>query len=154
MLIIGYYTRHVIGVVVCGTYAVDRVLRLPQKNYSSKVFYLFIQGSTNSDPCTINTNLGSINKKVGWINFLQVVRPYSNFFAFVKITNVFKSEEIFLHYIVKPPLNSVTPHSRWQMIEPWEMLDPQLVGGLAGDIPPQGGRPTFVSFEAPHQIFF
>ena len=41
--------------------------------YSSKVFYLFIEGlyycTTNSDPCTINTNLG-------WIHFLHVVRPY------------------------------------------------------------------------------
>ena len=41
------------------------------KIYSSKVFYLFIQGlyyyTTNSNPCTINTNIGWINKK-RWMN--------------------------------------------------------------------------------------
>ena len=45
--------------------------------YSSKVFCLFIQGlyhcATNSDPCTINTNLGWINIK-RWMNKFSTCR--------------------------------------------------------------------------------
>jgi len=57
--------------LITSTQANNRVLKTSSKKYSSKIFYLFIQGlyyyTTNSHPCTINTNLEWINKK-RWMN--------------------------------------------------------------------------------------